>query len=163
VFVPALTGLGAPHWEADARGSIFGLTRGVTTAHLVRAALESMAFSTREVLEAMTKDSGLALADLKVDGGATANDWLMQFQADVLGVPVRRPDVIETTALGAAGLAGLATGVWKSAADFVRARQYRDFAPGAMPEAAMREWRRAVRTTLYWAREGSHIGASSGS
>jgi glycerol kinase len=163
VFVPALTGLGAPHWEAEARGAIFGLTRGVTKAHLVRAALEAMAFSTREVLDAMTKDAGLALADLKVDGGASANDWLMQFQADVLGMPVRRPDVVETTALGAAGLAGLATGVWKSAADFVAARHYRDFAPGAMPEAAMREWRRAVRATLYWTREGSHTGASSGS
>jgi glycerol kinase len=163
VFVPALTGLGAPYWEAEARGAILGLTRGTTKAHLVRAALESMAFSTREVLDAMTKDAGLALADLKVDGGATANDWLMQFQADVLGVPVRRPDVVETTALGAAGLAGLATGVWKTAADFVAARRYRDFSPGTMPEAAMKEWRRAVRTALFWAREGSNMGASSGS
>jgi glycerol kinase len=163
VFVPALTGLGAPYWEAEARGAILGLTRGVTKAHIVRAALESMAFATREVLEAMTKDSGLALTDLKVDGGASANDWLMQFQADVLGVPVRRPDVVETTALGAAGLAGLATGVWKSAADFVRARQYREFAPGAVPEQAMREWRRAVRTALFWAHEGSNMGASSAS
>ncbi|MFI5214661.1 MAG: glycerol kinase GlpK [Gemmatimonadales bacterium] len=153
VFVPALTGLGAPHWEAEARGAILGLTRGVTRAHLVRAALEAMAFATREVLDAMTKDAGLALADLKVDGGATANDWLMQFQADVLGVPVRRPDVVETTALGAAGLAGLATGVWKSAADFVAARRYRDFLPGAMPEPALREWKRAVRAALSWARD----------
>jgi glycerol kinase len=128
---------------------------------VVRAALEAMAFSTKEVLDAMTADAHLTLADLKVDGGATANDWLMQFQADVLGVPVRRPDVLETTALGAAGLAGLATGVWKSAAAFVAARHYRDFVPGAMPEPGWREWKRAVRATLAWAREASHMGASS--
>jgi glycerol kinase len=158
VFVPALTGLGAPYWEAEARGAIFGLTRGATKAHVVRATLESMAFSTKEVLDAMTADAHLTLADLKVDGGATANDWLMQFQADVLGVPVRRPDVLETTALGAAGLAGLATGVWKSAAAFVAARHYKDFAPGAMPEAGWREWRRAVGATLAWAREGHSPG-----
>jgi glycerol kinase len=152
VFVPALTGLGAPHWEPEARGAIFGLTRGTTKAHLVRATLEAMAFSTKEVLDAMTGDAGLALADLKVDGGAAANDWLMQFQADVLGVPVRRPDVIESTALGAAGLAGLATGVWKTAADFIAARHYHEFLPRPMPEERWREWQRAVAATLAWAR-----------
>jgi glycerol kinase len=152
-FVPAFVGLGAPHWEAEARGTLVGLTRGTTVAHLARAALEAMAFSTREVLEAMAADSGLALADLRVDGGAAANDWLMQFQADVLGVPVRRPDVVETTALGAAGLAGLATGVWPSAAAFTASRTYRTFEPGKEPEKAWREWRRAVRAALAWARD----------
>ena len=154
-FVPAFVGLGAPHWEPEARGTIVGITRGTTKAHLVRAALEAMAFSTREVLEVMTADSGLALSDLKVDGGAAANDWLMQLQADVLGVPVRRPDVVESTALGAAGLAGLATGVWDSAEQFVAARRYRSFEPGPAPEAAWRDWRRAVRAALEWARDRS--------
>src|SRR2546426_7610783 len=106
-FVPAFVGLGAPHWEANARGTIVGLTRGTTRAHLARAALEAMAFSTKDVLDAMTADARLRLHALQVDGGAAANDWLMQFQADLLGVPVARPDVIETTALGAAALAGL--------------------------------------------------------
>jgi len=153
VFVPALTGLGAPYWESAARGAILGLTRGTTRAHIVRAALEAMAFSTKEVLGAMIADAGLALADLRVDGGATANDWLMQFQADVLGVPVRRPDVLESTALGAAGLAGLATGVWKTAGDFMAARHYQEFAPGRVPAAAWADWSRAVRATLSWARD----------
>ena len=111
MFVPAFVGLGAPHWDAAARGTIVGITRGTTKAHLVRAALEAMAFSTKEVLDAMTADAHLRLAALQVDGGAAANDWLMQFQADLLGVPVARPDVVETTALGAAGLAGLTAGV----------------------------------------------------
>ena len=153
VFVPALTGLGAPHWEADARGAILGLTRGATKAHLARAALESMAFATREVLEAMTHDAGLTLPDLRVDGGATANGWLMQFQADVLGVTVRRPDMLESTAFGAAGLAGLATGVWRGLDELVAARHYHDFAPGERHEERWREWQRAVRATLAWARD----------
>jgi glycerol kinase len=152
-FVPAFVGLGAPHWEAEARGTIVGLTRGTTTAHLARAALEAMAFSTREVLEAMAADSGLAASDLRVDGGAAANDWLMQFQADVLGVPVRRPDVVESTALGAAGLAGLATGVWPTAEAFTASRHYRTFEPGVEPEAEWRAWRRAVRAALAWAED----------
>ena len=152
-FVPAFVGLGAPHWEAEARGTIVGLTRGTTTAHLARAALEAMAFSTREVLEAMAADSGLAAADLRVDGGAAANDWLMQFQADVLGVPVCRPDVVESTALGAAGLAGLATGVWPSAEAFSASRHYTSFAPGREPDEAWRAWRRAVRAALGWAKD----------
>jgi glycerol kinase len=154
VFVPAFVGLGAPHWEAAARGALYGLTRGTTRAHLVRSALEAMAFSTKEVLDAMTADSGLRLADLKVDGGAAANNWLMQLQADVLGVPVRRPDVVESTALGAAGLAGLGAGIWPSAGGFVAARHYTEFRPGPLPEDRWREWRRAVRATLAWARDG---------
>jgi len=157
VFVPALTGLGAPYWEAGARGAIYGLTRGTTRAHLVRAALESMAFSIREVLDAMSSDAGLTLHDLKVDGGATANDWMMQFQSDVLGVPVRRPDVLDSTAMGAAGLAGLATGVWKTVAEFMAARHYTEFAPGAMPADRWNDWRRAVRATVAWAHD--HEGA----
>ncbi|MBI4542716.1 MAG: glycerol kinase GlpK [Gemmatimonadetes bacterium] len=165
VFVPAFVGLGAPHWDADARGAMFGLTRGAGRAHLARAALEAMAFSTKEVLDAMTADAGLALADLRVDGGAAANDWLMQFQADVLGVPVRRPDLVESTALGAAGLAGLATGVWRSADEFFAARRYEEFRPGPLPEERWRDWQRAVRATLGWAEEGRaprDLGSSPG-
>lgn len=153
-FVPAFVGLGAPHWEAAARGTIVGLTRGSTRAHLVRAALEAMAFSTREIVEAMTADAGLALATLRVDGGAAANDWLMQFQADLLDVPIARPDLVETTALGAAGLAGLAEGVWPSAEAFLAGRRFVRFTAGPGAEAARRragEWRRAVDTALHWA------------
>ncbi len=153
VFVPALTGLGAPHWEPEARGAVYGLTRGATRAHLVRAALQSMAFSVREVLDAMVTDAALPIRDLRVDGGAAANDWLMQFQADVLGVPIRRPDLTDSTALGAAGLAGLAAGVWRSAEEYMSHRRYRDFTPGAEPAGEWREWRRAVRATLGWARD----------
>jgi glycerol kinase len=112
-FVPAFAGLGAPHWDAYARGAILGLTRGSTSAHVARAALESIAYQSADVLRAMQQDSGITLTELRVDGGATANNLLMQFQADVLGVPVVRPRVAETTALGAAYLAGLAVGFWK--------------------------------------------------
>jgi glycerol kinase len=151
-FVPALVGLGAPHWEAEARGTIVGLTRGTGRAHLVRAALEAMAFSTRDVADAMREATGVPLRELKVDGGAAGNDWLMEFQARVLGVPVRRPDVVETTALGAAGLAGLAVGVWPEAAAFTATRQYRTFEPGPQPRAEYGEWQRALQATLHWAR-----------
>jgi len=158
-FVPAFVGLGAPHWEPEARGTIVGLTRGTSRAHLVRAVLEAMAFSTLEVLESMTADAGLSLRALQVDGGASANDWLMQFQADLLGVPVVRPDLLETTALGAAGLAGLATGVWRSAEEFLAGRRFTRFAPGAGAAAAragIPEWQRAVRAALHWAAGGAH-------
>jgi len=153
-FVPAFVGLGAPHWEPNARGTIVGLTRGSNRAHLVRAALEAMAFSTKDVLDAMVADAKLKLSSLQVDGGAAANDWLMQFQADVLGVPVARPDLVETTALGAAGLAGLGAGLWKSADDFLAGRQFTTFAPGPQRravEARAAEWHRAVETALHWA------------
>jgi glycerol kinase len=156
-FVPAFVGLGAPHWEAGARGTIVGLTRGTGRAHLVRAALEAMAFSTQEVLDAMTADAGLALTELQVDGGAAANDWLMQFQADLLGVRVARPDLVETTALGAAGLAGLATGVWRRAEDFLAGRRFDRFEPGveaAGSRARAGEWRRAVQAAKQWAAAG---------
>ena len=155
-FVPALTGLGAPHWEPHARGTIVGLTRGTGRAHLVRAALEAMAYGTSDVLGSMSAASGATFERLRVDGGATMNDWLMQFQADVLGVPVERPDVVETTALGAAGLAGLAAGVWKSADDFVATRKFTRFEPtmsrgeaGALAAG----WHRAVRAAVSWARD----------
>lgn len=151
-FVPAFVGLGAPHWEPEARGTIVGLSRGSRRAHLVRAALEAMAFGTRDVLEAMSAASGVPLTELKVDGGAAANDWLVQFQTDTLGVPVARPDVVETTALGAAGLAGLATGVWRNAADFLASRSYQWFHPAGARDAEYREWQRAVETALWWAR-----------
>ena len=154
VFVPAFVGLGAPHWESEARGAIFGLTRGTTKAHLVRAALEAMAYSTREVLDAMTADAKIRPRDLRVDGGAAANDWLMRFQASVLALRVARPDVVESTAMGAAGLAGLATGVWKSAAEFAAARHYTVFEPGRRVAAGWEGWRRAIRATLSWSRNG---------
>ncbi|HEX9001140.1 MAG TPA: glycerol kinase GlpK [Blastocatellia bacterium] len=113
-FVPAFVGLGAPYWDQEARGAIVGLTRGATRAHLARAALEAMAYQTRDVVECMQKDSGIKARELRIDGGATSNDFLCQFQADILGIPVVRPVITETTALGAAYLAGLAVGFWKS-------------------------------------------------
>ena len=154
-FVPAFAGLGAPHWDAYARGSIFGLTRGATGGHLARAALESIAYQSADVLAAMERDASLALAELRVDGGATASDLLMQFQADLLGVPVVRPQVHETTALGAAYLAGLAVGFWKSA-DEVRAnwRVDRRFEPAMSRDQAQSlraGWDKAVARAKAWA------------
>jgi glycerol kinase len=115
--VPAFVGLGAPHWDPHARGGIFGLTRGANRAHVVRATLESIAYQTRDVVDAMQAEAGITLSELRVDGGAAANDLLLQFQADILGCEVVRPAVLETTALGAAYLAGLATGFWKDRAN----------------------------------------------
>jgi glycerol kinase len=156
-FVPALAGLGAPHWEPRARGTIVGLTRGAGRAHLARAALEAMAFSTADVLDAMMQ-AGAARPDcLRVDGGASQNDWLMQFQADLLGIPVERPAMVETTALGAAALAGLAASVWPSAKDFLDTRDFTRFEPPSSAAEARelrRGWERAVRATLAWARDG---------
>jgi glycerol kinase len=147
-LVPAFVGLGAPHWDAEARGALLGLTRGVTRAHVVRAALESLAYQTRDVVGAMAADAGEPLRALRVDGGAAANGFLMQFQADVLGVPVDRPRVVETTAMGAAFLAGLGTGFWKSQADLERARRIdRRFTPRMDAEtrdALYRGWQDAV-------------------
>ena len=157
-FVPALVGLGAPDWEPEARGMIVGLTRGTGRAHLVRAALESMAYGTADVLRVMRERASIPFDRLRVDGGATENDWLMQFQADVLGVPVERPDVIETTALGAAGLAGIAAGVWPDGDAFLAGRQFEVFSPGdraPAAQASLSGWRRAVRATLSWARDRS--------
>lgn len=155
-FVPALVGLAAPHWEAEARGTIVGLTRGSTRAHLVRAALESMCWSTADVVDAV-RAAGVTVDRLRVDGGATANDWLMQRQADVLGISVERPAMLETTALGAAGLAGISGGVWSSPDEFLAARSFTRFTPaaGAGLAAERAEWQRAVRATLGWARDRS--------
>jgi glycerol kinase len=156
-FVPAFVGLGTPHWEPDARGTITGLTRGTARAHLVRAALEAMAFGSADLLTAMEAAGELHVPVLRVDGGATANDWLMQFQSDVLGRPVERPDVVETTALGAAALAGLALGVWESVEAYVAARRFTRFVPGmdqVERERKLDEWRRAIGAALAWARRG---------
>jgi glycerol kinase len=153
-FVPAFVGLGAPHWDMYARGTVVGLTRGTTRAHLTRAALESIAFQSRDVLEAMAADAGIAVEGLRVDGGAAANDFLCQFQADLLNVAVLRPRVIETTALGAAYLAGLGAGVWRSADEVGRRWALeRRFAP-RMDESARATrydgWRRAVEKSKGW-------------
>ncbi len=157
-IVPAFTGLGAPHWDPEARGSISGLTRGTTRAHIARAALESIAFQSADILEAMQKDSGKVLKELRVDGGATANDLLMQFQADLLGVPVVRPKVLETTALGAAYLAGLTVNLWKSreeiAAQWQVEKRFEPRMEGKQREERMQRWREAVRRSLKWAAGG---------
>jgi glycerol kinase len=156
VFVPALTGLGAPDWDPAARGAIFGLTRGTTRAHLVRAALEAIAFEVRDVAEVMAAEAapGATVAGaLRADGGASANDLLMQTQADQLQVPVERPVVAETTAMGAAFLAGLAVGEWSSADELASTwRLDRRFSPGARDDAAYARWREAVGRTKGWAR-----------
>ena len=155
-FVPALTGLGAPHWNPDARGMIVGLTRGTTRAHLVRAALEAMAYGTADVLDAMRARSGIPFDVLRVDGGASVNQWLMQFQSDIIGVPVERPSVVETTAMGAAGLAGIASGVWRDAGEFMSVARREKFYPlmSDSERGHLRSgWNRAVRSTLYWAQD----------
>ena len=147
-LVPAFVGLGAPYWDAAARGALVGLTRGVTRAHVARATLESLAYQTRDVVDTMVAESGRPLTGLRVDGGAAANNLLMQFQADILGVTVDRPKVIETTALGAALLAGLGVGLWKSERELERVRKPdRVFRPRMAPEqreALYQGWRRAV-------------------
>jgi glycerol kinase len=146
-FVPALTGLGSPHWDPYARGTITGLTRGSTKAHLARAALEAMAYQTLDAVEAMSRAAGEPLRELKADGGASENAWLMQFQADLLGVPVIVPEVSETTAMGAALLAGVGAGVW-SQADVARGwRERARFEPSMGDEeraAAVAGWRDAL-------------------
>lgn len=154
-FVPAFTGLGAPHWDPEARGTLLGLTRGTESAHLARAALEAIAYSTHDIVRAMEADSGVPFVELRVDGGGAANDWLMQFQADLLGIPVRRPPMLETTAFGAAGLAGLATGFWKSPEDFIAARSddavFEPIGHGPHADTLLAGWRRAIRAARAWA------------
>ncbi|WP_069804121.1 glycerol kinase GlpK [Thermogemmatispora onikobensis] len=158
-LVPAFVGLGAPYWDPYARGTIVGLTRGSSIAHIARATLESMCYQTRDVLEAMTADSGVHVKALRVDGGAVVNNLLMQFQADILGVPVQRPKVAETTALGAAYLAGLATGFWNSQQEV--AEQWavdRTFEPqmsADQRDALYAGWKRAVERSLQWERPAS--------
>ncbi|TKV57419.1 glycerol kinase, partial [Nakamurella flava] len=153
-FVPAFSGLFAPYWRDDARGAIVGLTRYVNKGHLARAVLEATAFQTREVLDAMNADSGVDLTALKVDGGMVVNETLMQFQADILGVPVIRPVVNETTALGAAYAAGLAVGFWESEDD-IRANWAEDkrWNPQMDPterDRLYRQWKKAVTKTMDW-------------
>ncbi len=156
-LVPAFTGIGAPYWNPYARGTMVGITRGFNRNHFVRAALESIAYQTFDVLVAMEQDSGIHLENLRVDGGASANNFLMQFQADILNTAVQRPACIETTALGAATLAGLAVGFWDSAEDIKSSRvTERCFVPGFDPaerEARLRGWHRAVRCALAWAED----------
>jgi glycerol kinase len=153
-FVPAFVGLGAPYWDMYARGTIVGLTRGTTGAHLARAALEAIAFQSRDVLEAMAADAGIAVRELRVDGGAAANDFLCQFQADVLKVAVLRPRIIETTALGAAYLAGLGAGVWRSLDDvehrWALERRFEPRLDEATRAARYDGWRRAVERARAW-------------
>jgi glycerol kinase len=154
-FVPALAGMGAPYWDPHARGTIVGITRGVTKAHLARATLEAIAFQSAELIEAMAHDSGLALTELRVDGGATASNLLMQMQADLLGVPVVRPKVTETTALGAAYLAGLATAFWRDegeiAALWARDRVFDPMVGRDAARARLAGWKRAVERARNWA------------
>jgi glycerol kinase len=153
VFVPALTGLGAPHWDPDARGAVLGITRGTTRAHLVRAALEAIAYEVRDVVDVMTRDAGVEVPELSVDGGASANDLLCQLQSDQLQTPVRRPQVAETTALGAAFLAGLATGLWSSTEELADTwRLDRRFEPGDRDDAGYARWQEAVERSKGWAR-----------
>lgn len=153
-LVPAFVGLGAPYWDPYARGTLVGITRGTSRGHIARAALESMAYQTRDVLEAMQKDASLTLDHLKVDGGAAVNNGLMQFQSDVLGVPVWRPQVAETTALGAAYLAGLAVGYWQDQHDIARNwaldRKFEPQLAAATRESLYRHWQRAVERSRAW-------------
>ena len=156
-FVPAFVGLGAPHWDSYARGSIFGLTRGTTSGHLARAAVESIAYQVADLLDAMRKDCGHAVRELRVDGGAAANDGLMQFQSDILETPVVRPAVTETTALGAAYLAGVAVGFWPArletpvtAAATAKGRRFEPQMPAARARALRERWNEAVARTINW-------------
>jgi glycerol kinase len=153
-LVPAFAGLGAPHWDQYARGLIAGVTRGTTRAHIARAALEGIAYQVADVLHAMQSDAGIKLKELRVDGGASANNLLMQFQSDLLGVPVVRPKVTETTALGAAYLAGLAVGFWKDQKEIAAQWQVdRRFTPAMKPAARkqlLAGWSKALTRAKQW-------------
>jgi glycerol kinase len=153
-FVPAFVGLGAPHWDSYARGAIFGLTRGSTAGHVARAALESIAYQVADLMDAVQTDAGAPLKELRVDGGASANNALMQFQADVLGVPVVRPAITETTALGAAYLAGLATGFWKNVqaiSDLPREEtRFEPVLPRSQMTAMRERWNEAISRAKSW-------------
>ena len=159
VLVPAFVGLGAPYWDEQARGTLVGLTRGSERAHLVRAALESIAYQSRDVVECVKADSGVSPEALRVDGGACQNDFLMQFQADILGMPVKRPPMLEVTALGAAALAGLAVGYWSSSTDLETERQGgTQFDPKmdeGQREALYAQWKRAVERSRHWESSGA--------
>lgn len=155
--VPAFTGLGAPHWDQYARGTIVGITRGVNKYHIIRATLESLAYQVNDVLSAMNADSGIALAALKADGGASANDFLMQFQADIINAPVKRPACVETTSAGAAYLAGLAVGYWTHKKDIIKNQVIeRTFAPSSAEDdraKRIKGWNKAVKYSFGWAKE----------
>ena len=155
--VPAFTGLGAPHWDQYARGAIVGLTRGVNKYHIIRATLDSLCYQTHDVLRAMEADSGIRLTALKVDGGASANNYLMQTQSDIIGAPVQRPKCVETTAMGAAYLAGLAVGYWRDKADVRKnwaiERTFTPNIPEEQRKARLRGWNKAVKCALGWAEE----------
>jgi glycerol kinase len=154
-FVPAFTGLGAPYWDPYARGTIIGITRGTTAAHLARAAVESIALQVGDLVDAMRSDAGSALTDLRVDGGASVNNGLLQYQADILQLPVVRPKVTETTALGAAYLAGLATGAWKQrdeiAAHWQADRRFEPQMPADKAATIRSRWQEAVKRSQRWA------------
>ena len=153
--VPAFTGLGAPYWDQYARGTIVGITRGVNKYHIIRATLESLAYQTNDVLRAMEADSGMKLTSLKADGGASANNLLMQMQADIVRVPVKRPGCVETTAMGAAYLAGLAVGYWKNKDEVLKNWSVdREFLPEISEEERdekVRGWKKAVKYAFGWA------------
>jgi glycerol kinase len=156
-FVPAFAGLGAPHWDQQARGSIFGITRGSTDAHIARAALDSIAYQTMDILKAMQADSGIAIKELRVDGGASVNDTLMQIQADVLNTETVRPKIVETTVMGAAFMAGLAVGYWKSmdeiAGIWESERRFRPAADRNQIEDGIRGWYRAIQAVEHWSKQ----------
>jgi glycerol kinase len=156
-FVPALVGLGAPHWDPYARGLLIGITRGTGQGHVARAVLESMCYQARDVIEAMQRDSGIVLQELRCDGGASVNSELMQFQSDILGVPVEVPRIVETTALGAAYLAGLATGFWESREELARkwrlANRYEPNIDESSRERLFKRWHNAVERAKGWAIE----------
>ena len=155
--VPAFTGLGAPHWDQYARGTIVGLTRGVNKYHIIRATLDSLCYQTNDVLQAMKADSGIELAALKVDGGASANNYLMQTQADIINAPVNRPQCVETTAMGAAYLAGLAVGYWANKEEVIKNWAIdRTFTPEICEEKRaemVNGWNKAVKCSYGWAKE----------
>ena len=152
--MPALAGLGAPHWDAYARGILVGITRGTKRAHVVRAVLESMCYQSRDAVDAMVSESGIKLKELRADGGASVNGFLMQFQADLLGVPIEVPRIVQTTALGAAYLAGLATGFWESRdeidAKWKLAHRYEPQMPKSENDRLHRRWSRAVERAKGW-------------
>ncbi len=153
-FVPAFVGLGAPHWDQYARGSMFGLTRGTQAGHIARAALESIAYQVADLLDAMQSDAGTSLRELRVDGGASKNDALMQFQADILGIPVVRPAVTETTALGAAYLAGISVGFWRGIEEVVglprEEQRFEPRMPRSRAQSLRERWNQALSRSKAW-------------
>ena len=151
--VPAFAGLGAPYWDMDARGSIFGLTRDTGKNHIIRATLESLAYRSKDLIQAMEEDSGVRLASLKVDGGASANDYLMQFQADILNTKVERAEIIESTALGAAYFSGIGSGLWKKEDILKNRKIQKEFLPDMEAdkrEKLYRTWKKAVQRSMNW-------------